>query len=104
MSAGSLTKSINVQEDLTGRWGGGSLPEAGVVADERRGQRATGREDARAAVVVAVRVDGRHVLHLVEAVRLLVGELQHRTRAPLLTPDATRPTYYGRRKKRQLTT
>lgn len=55
-----------------------SLPEAGVVADERRGQRAAGREHARAAVVVAVRVDGRHVFHLVEAVRLLVGELRNR--------------------------
>lgn len=54
---------------------GALLPEAGVVADERRGQRAAGGEDAGAGVVVAVRVDGRHVLHLVEAVRLLVREL-----------------------------
>lgn len=51
------------------------LPEAGVVPYERRGQRAARREDARAAVVVAVRVDGGHVLHLVEAVGFLVREL-----------------------------
>lgn len=52
------------------------MPDAGVVADERRGQRAAGREDARAAVVVAVRVDGGRVAHLAVRLGLLVGELR----------------------------
>lgn len=53
-----------------------SLPDAGVVANERRGQRSPGGEDARAAVVVAMRVDSRHVLHLVVPVSLFIWELK----------------------------
>lgn len=54
-----------------------SLPERGVVAVEGRGEGPAGREHARAAVVVAVRVDGGHVLHLAAALRLLLPELEH---------------------------
>lgn len=51
------------------------LPEAGVVPDERGGERAARGEYACTAVVVAVRVDGGYVLHLVEPVCLLVRKL-----------------------------
>lgn len=53
-----------------------SLPDAGIVADERRRQGTAGGKDAGTALIVTVRVDSWYVFHLVEAVCFFVWELE----------------------------
>lgn len=51
------------------------LPNACIIADQIRRQWTAGGKQASSALVVAMRVNGRNVFDLLEAVHFLFGEL-----------------------------